>query len=200
MDHRLHIGGAWDEIGKLQFDFMVCRGLEPYHKLLDYGCGSGRGAVHFVPYLDAGSYLGIDKDAAMLKAAYDEVSSYTDKNPLFITAEQLSDRSRVFDFAICQSVFTHCNPFVISTIISDIDSLLKDDGIIYATWFEGDGPGPITHQPGGRITYSGSDPYHQTRDFWDRQLWAASFQVTHIEQKEWPHPRGQRMMEIKRRV
>ena len=42
-DHRRCVGGKWDEIGKLQTDFLKEQGLEKNMKFLDIGCGSLRG-------------------------------------------------------------------------------------------------------------------------------------------------------------
>jgi hypothetical protein len=42
-DHRRCVGGKWDEIGKLQIDFLKEQGLEKNMKFLDIGCGSLRG-------------------------------------------------------------------------------------------------------------------------------------------------------------
>lgn len=36
--HREPVGGMWEEIGRLQFDFLIQNGLKPDHKLLDVGC------------------------------------------------------------------------------------------------------------------------------------------------------------------
>jgi len=52
------VGGLWREIGQLQFRLMVDEGLTPRHRLLDVGCGSMRGGVHFIRHLDAGHYVG----------------------------------------------------------------------------------------------------------------------------------------------
>ncbi len=41
--HRDMVGGMWEEIGRLQFEFLRARGLKPSHRLLDIGCGSLRG-------------------------------------------------------------------------------------------------------------------------------------------------------------
>jgi hypothetical protein len=57
---RSIVGGEWDEIGRLQFDFLNGAGLKPRHVLLDVGCGCLRGGVHFVAYLERGNYVGID--------------------------------------------------------------------------------------------------------------------------------------------
>ncbi|HEY7982454.1 MAG TPA: hypothetical protein VID19_13355, partial [Candidatus Eremiobacteraceae bacterium] len=39
LGHRAYVGGIWEEIGKLQFDFLVAHGLRPEHHLVDVGCG-----------------------------------------------------------------------------------------------------------------------------------------------------------------
>jgi hypothetical protein len=51
------VGGLWDEIGRLQFNFLVAQGLKPEHYLLDVGCGTFRGGVHFIRYLETGHNL-----------------------------------------------------------------------------------------------------------------------------------------------
>jgi hypothetical protein len=35
--HREAVGGLWDELGVLQFDFLLSKGLEAHHKVLDLG-------------------------------------------------------------------------------------------------------------------------------------------------------------------
>jgi hypothetical protein len=59
--HRESVGGLWDEIGRLQFDFLLRQGLRPHDVLLDVGCGSLRGGVHLIRYLEPRHYLEIDK-------------------------------------------------------------------------------------------------------------------------------------------
>lgn len=56
LGHRSYVGGCWDEIGKLQFDFMLKEGLKPEHYFLDVACGSLRAGLHFIPYLEVGHY------------------------------------------------------------------------------------------------------------------------------------------------
>ena len=66
--HNEPLPVPWDEIGKLQFDFLVRSGLQPHHYFLDVGCGSLRGGVHFIPYLETAHYLGIDKEVDLINA------------------------------------------------------------------------------------------------------------------------------------
>ena len=62
------LGTPW---GMLQFDFLVAQGLKPEHYLLDVGCGPLRAGVHFMAYLEAGHYFGVEKRADLLEAGRD---------------------------------------------------------------------------------------------------------------------------------
>jgi len=52
-DHRGFVGGMWDEIGQLQFEYMRSKGLSPEARFIDVACGSLRGGRLFIPYLNA---------------------------------------------------------------------------------------------------------------------------------------------------
>ena len=65
-DHRSFVGGMWSEIGELELAFMRRMGLEQKHTLIDVGCGALRGGVHFVRYLDAEKYYGVDLNPHLL--------------------------------------------------------------------------------------------------------------------------------------
>ena len=67
LGHREYVGGLWDEMGQLQFDFLVEQGLTPSDVLPDVGCGSLRGGVHFIRYLEPGNYLGMEKEEELLE-------------------------------------------------------------------------------------------------------------------------------------
>ena len=45
--HRDLVGGNWDLLGNLQFEFMIANGLLPCRRLLDIGCGCLRGGVRY---------------------------------------------------------------------------------------------------------------------------------------------------------
>src|SRR6185312_14764944 len=59
---HLLVGPAtlWKMKRDFQIDFMKRMGLRPENSLLDIGCGTLRGGVAFIDYLDAGHYCGID--------------------------------------------------------------------------------------------------------------------------------------------
>ena len=75
--HRRTIGYVeeWEQHGQAQFDYLKSKGLEPQHTFLDIGCGPLRGGIHFIRYLDAGNYYGVEKNAEVLETARD-VSSF----------------------------------------------------------------------------------------------------------------------------
>ncbi len=112
--HREVIGGLWDQIGLLQLDFLRAQGLLPNHHMLDLGCGSLRGGVHFVRYLDAGRYHGLDSNQSLLDVGYETelaVVGLQDRLPrsnLFCNPDFfLPVEDGFFDIGIAQSVFTH---------------------------------------------------------------------------------------------
>lgn len=62
-------GGSFDLIGRLELEVLLREGLKPTDTLLDFGCGTGRLAVHAIPALAGGCYIGIDISQSMLDEA-----------------------------------------------------------------------------------------------------------------------------------
>ena len=78
--HREFVGSFWDEIGILQFEFLVKNGLKPHHQVLDLGCGALRGGVHIIKYLNKHCYTGLDANSSLLRAAKKELKKCKGKN------------------------------------------------------------------------------------------------------------------------
>jgi SAM-dependent methyltransferase len=199
-EHRDVIGGFWEELGKLQLDFMIHAGLKSHHKLLDIGCGSLRGGIHFIRYLDAGNYVGIDPNISLLDAGYEiELASCglkerIPRENLICTGEfELPFPDGAFDFAIAQSVFTHATLNTIRKCFERIALKIKIDGVFYATFFEIPdnvlSSEPFRHDPGGVITGGSQDPYHYR--FEDLKYAASQGLWTPRYIGDWNHPRGQ---------
>ena len=113
-DHRSAVGGLWDTIGPLQLDFMRSRGLQNNSTLLDLGCGSLRGGVHLVRYLEPANYFGIDINHFLLDAGYDKELSEEAKLKLPRSSLYASPNydathfgTAKFDFALSVSLWTH---------------------------------------------------------------------------------------------
>jgi len=167
-EHRDVIGGLWDQLGQLQFDYMIREGLKPHHKLLDIGCGSLRGGIHFIRYLDAGNYIGTDPNMSLLDAGYEielgssGVKERMPRENLICTGDfELPFPDGAFDFALAQSVFTHVSLNTIRKCFERIASKIKVGGAFYATFFEIPDDvlcsEPFRHDPGyGRRGISGA--------------------------------------------
>jgi ubiquinone/menaquinone biosynthesis C-methylase UbiE len=67
------IGGSFDLVGRLELGVLMVEGLRPTDTLVDLGCGTGRLAVHAIPALPDGRYVGIDISDSMLREARERV-------------------------------------------------------------------------------------------------------------------------------
>jgi SAM-dependent methyltransferase len=141
--HREAVGGGWEWKGKYQFDFLVNQGLKPSHYLLDIGCGSLRGGVHFIKYLNATHYYGIEKEKSLLEAGRGielKRCGLEHKAPHLLLTDGF-DLSSIpedveFDFMLAQSVFTHLLPDMIELCLVRVTPRLRQTGVFYATFFE----------------------------------------------------------------
>jgi SAM-dependent methyltransferase len=66
--------GDHDLIGRIELSALLAAGLEAHHTLVDFGCGTGRLAIHAVPRLASGAYVGIDISKTMLAHAEAQVN------------------------------------------------------------------------------------------------------------------------------
>lgn len=139
--HRGYVGGMWEEIGKLQFDFLLSKGLKPDSYLLDIACGSLRLGAKAIPYLERSHYLGIEKESGLVKVGLEkeiDLKLKEEKQPNIVISgsfefEKLGQKA---DFAIAQSLFTHLPPSLIDRCFNKLYPWLEDDGVFYATFHE----------------------------------------------------------------
>lgn len=205
--HRLAIGDMWDEIGELQFSFMREHGLEPHHSLLDVGCGSLRGGVRFVEYLDPGNYFGVDANRSLIDAGYEIELGKLGLQEKVPASNLLVDRDfaferfgRDFDFALALSVFTHLPLNHIRVCLEKLTPRMSAGNLFFATHFEIPDSHPTyephQQQPGGLITHATREPYHyRFGDF----TWLAADQGWRVERVTgFPHPRNQKMLRFER--
>ena len=139
--HRAFVGGKWDEIGQLQFDFLKACGLRPQHRLLDVGCGALRGGIHFIRYLDPGHYHGIDMNASLIRAGQTVElveAGLQDRRPRLLVndAFEFARFDAKFEFALAVSVFTHLPINSIQRCLINLAAVLEPGGRFYATYFE----------------------------------------------------------------
>ena len=116
-------------------------GLKPDSTLVDFGCGTGRLAVHVIPWLqNGGRYIGIDISETMLAHAKELVGKKStmacswvefphQTTPVF----PLPDKS--IDLICAFSVFTHMEHENTFLYLRDGRRIIKDHGkFIYSCW------------------------------------------------------------------
>ena len=200
-EHRDFVGGLWQEIGNLQFEFLKQNGLSAHQTLIDIGCGALRCGIPIIRYLDAGNYFGLDLNSSLIEAAKCELTNarLTHKQPHLMVNENFEfGRFGVrFDLAIAQSVFTHLNARLISQCLVELHKVLKPGGKFFATFFlapYSNHTGTISHQPGGVVTNFAADPFHYSFAELDQLAAISGFSASLIG--DWNHPRGQQMLEL----
>lgn len=203
--HHQAVGGMWDEIGQLQFNFLVSQGLRTASYLLDIGCGSLRGGIHFIRYLEKGHYYGIDKDSELLEAGKNiELARHklTDKSPNLFYLEDFDFQSldQSFDFAIAQSVFTHLPLNSIIRCVMNVERVLLPGGKFFATFFENSegkfNLKPIFQPALGYNSHFDRDPFHYDFHTFEFICEGTSLEVEYIG--DWDHPRNQKILVFKK--
>ncbi|MEO1039972.1 MAG: class I SAM-dependent methyltransferase [Pseudomonadota bacterium] len=198
-EHRDVIGGLWEELGALQFDFLVSQGLMPEDRLLDVGCGSLRAGVRLVPYLQPGRYYGLDLREELLDAGYEReivpmglASRLPRANLATVGDFDATGFGVTFNYAIAQSVFTHLPQDELARCLIALAPVFEPGGRFLVTYFERPAdaqPGGVAH-PRGIVTHADRDPF----DFTQEQLRAATVEGWTLDViGEWGHPRDQRM-------
>ncbi|MDD4932994.1 MAG: class I SAM-dependent methyltransferase [Methylacidiphilaceae bacterium] len=185
-----YVGGLWEELGELQFRFLLDQGLRPEHVLLDIGCGCLRGGIRFIRYLEPGHYLGMDKEALLLEAGKRELGAdlLREKRPELLASGSFAFHrfSRRPQWALAQSLFTHLCPRDLERCLAKLRRVMLPDGAFYATFFEAPTPSrnPRASHSLGYFAYT----REEMEGFGARHGWHPRYIG------EWQHPRGQRMM------
>lgn len=194
--HRGYVGGMWEEIGVLQFEFLLLKGMIPSSYLLDIACGPFRLGVKAIPFLERSHYLGIEKETELVKAGLEielESGLRVEKRPKIVisNAFEFEKFGHKANFAIAQSLFTHMPPNLINQCFNKLHPWLEDDGVFYATFFET-----------GRKIRNPEKPHDHgyfayTRDEMCGFGLTNGFTANYIG--DWNHPRNQKIVEFQKR-
>lgn len=134
----------WKMKRAFQIDFLERAGLEPHHRLLDIGCGTLRGGIPLIDYLDEGHYCGVEVRADVLEEGRRELheAGLEHKRPRLLAVDRLSDVEveREFDFAWAFSVLFHMSDEIVDECIALVERSLAPGGVFYANVNIGDRP------------------------------------------------------------
>ena len=201
-EHRRFVGGVWDTHGQHQLEFLKAQGLQPHHRLMDIGCGSFRAGRHFIDYLDAGNYHGIDANHSVMQAGYD--TELTDEQRARLPIENLRANDRFdtdfgvqFDYAIANSVFTHVSLNHIRLCMYRLDKVMAPGGSFYATFFVRKDSVPIDHVKPTRRRNKGFFTEKNNYVYYRQDLrWAAKWgDWSYRYIGDWGHPANQQMVQ-----
>ncbi|MGI5471882.1 class I SAM-dependent DNA methyltransferase [Streptomyces sp. CA-132043] len=129
----------WLALGRMQFDYLREHGLKPESRMLDIGCGNLRAGWHFIDYLDAGNYYGIDISPDILVAAKQTLTTQGLQAKLphltitqNLTLDFLPDAH--FDVVHAHSVFSHSPIEVIDECLAHVGRVLAPGGFFDFTF------------------------------------------------------------------
>ncbi|MGA7275549.1 MAG: class I SAM-dependent methyltransferase [Candidatus Udaeobacter sp.] len=144
--YRAYVGPPedYDLIAAMTFNLLTTLGLRQRHTLLDIGCGSLRIGRLLIPYLNRGKYFGIEPAEWLVAEGIEHElgkAVIQTKRPTFLFTDSPSaivEANTSFDFALAQSVFSHCGLDLIQGWLSAISRSLARDGALVATFLPGD--------------------------------------------------------------
>lgn len=190
-DHRTFVGGMWDTIGKLQFDFMKSRGLLPTDVLVDIACGALRAGTWFIPYLDRGHYLGLEAEPELLEIALNKelsIETRSEKEPEFVISRafEFQKFTKAPTFGIANSLFTHLNENDILLCLSKLRDRVEPGMQCFITFREPEGGHQNPERSHANVSFRYSPD--QMCSFGENNGFSAEFIG------DWGHPRNQKMM------
>jgi SAM-dependent methyltransferase len=144
--YRAYVGPPedYDLIAAMAFNLLTTLGLRQYHSLLDIGCGSLRIGRLLIPYLNRGKYFGVEPNEWLVDEGIKRElgqSLVEIKRPTFFFTDSpanIAKAETAFNFAVAQSIFSHCGLDLIKGWLSAISRSLAQDGVLVATFLIGE--------------------------------------------------------------
>lgn len=119
-----------------QIQFLRGRGLQPAHYLLDLGCGTLRGGIPIIAYLDPGHYYGVEVRPEVLGEARKELAEHRleEKAPVLLGGELLREQlgGRTFDVVWAFSVIMHMSDDILAVMLPLVADHLAPGASFYA--------------------------------------------------------------------
>lgn len=138
--YKKYLGGGaekWEPRGLFQLSLLRTAGMLPSSRLLDVGCGPIRAGVHFISFLNAGNYYGVDYNNSFIRAASLLVAEkgLSGKHPTLrvVSDFDFSALNQQFDFVNVFSVLNHCNRQQRRLFFQNIPNLLAPDARLFIT-------------------------------------------------------------------
>ena len=161
--YRAYVGppADYDVVAAMCFNLLTVLGMRDIHRVLDVGCGSLRVGRLLIPFLNSGNYVGVEPnkwlvdDGVEREIGEDQIGI---KRPTFSLQTDMRDFQQPLDcqFALAQSIFSHCGQDLLRSWLEQLQFHLAQDGALAATFILGDEdtveegwvyPGCVTYRP-----------------------------------------------------
>ncbi len=185
--YRAYVGPPedYDLIAAMTFNLLTTLGLRQHHSLLDVGCGSLRIGRLLIPYLNRGKYFGVEPNNWLVEAGIEHELGkdvVPIKRPTFFFSalpETIVQAKVSFDFALAQSIFSHCGLDLIRGWLSAVSRSLTQSGALVATF--------LPDQEDSKLT---GWVYPECVNYQPETLERAAAEVNlRFEILDWKHPR-----------
>lgn len=117
-------------MGPWQLDLLLRLGLDQDATLLDLGCGTLRGGLHFIRFLRPGRYHGAEVDEDMLArgARLVSLAGLDEKAPRLMSLVALDAQALSLDWVLTQSVLNHLDEHGTVATVGRVSRSLGPEG------------------------------------------------------------------------
>ena len=126
----------WKMKQDFQINFLKSQGLQPTQKLMDVGCGTLRGGIPLINYLEKGNYYGIEVRNTVLEEGRKELKEHDleRKEPHLIAFSEFNEISlnAKLDVMLAFSVLIHMEDTIVEKCIEFVSKQLENNGTFYA--------------------------------------------------------------------
>jgi len=133
---------SWKMKRDFQINFLKRQGLQTDHYLLDIGCGTLRGGIPLIDYLQAQHYFGTETRSDTLREGRKELSDakLDDKQPTLVLSTDVAELGidQEFDYIWAFSVLIHMNDEILESTLRFASQHLSTGGIFFANVNIGD--------------------------------------------------------------
>jgi hypothetical protein len=193
--YRAYVGPPhdYDLVAAMCFNLLTTIGLRQHHRLLDVGCGSLRLGRLFIPYLNVGRYVGVEPNAWLVDEGIRKETGAEQiriKRPVFLfdSSPEIILGQGPFDFAVAQSIFSHCGQDLIRGWLHGLRPVLSPAGVLVATYLPSDQdstspgwtyPGCVSYRPETLRNLAEEEGFRMVLLDWrhPRQSWVAFLQT-----------------------
>ncbi|WP_417237095.1 MULTISPECIES: methyltransferase [Flavobacteriaceae] len=127
---------VWKQAREFQFQFLLTQGLKKTDTLMDIGCGTLRGGIPMITYLDSGNYYGLDVRKEVLVEGRKEIKNakLENKEPNLILYNHFSEVKLdvKFNIMFAFSVLIHFDDIIAEKCFEFVSNSLTADGAFYA--------------------------------------------------------------------